>query len=84
MRWVIRHGDRTLTSNGTYVGEGKIQFGQQIVTGPTAFIKQELTAWKSNGRLPADMKPPHNAWKALEFERNGAWARFDTIRSAAV
>jgi hypothetical protein len=83
VRWVIKTPERTLTSCGTYVGEGKIQFGQQIVTGPAAFIKQELTAWKSNGRLPADMKAPSNAWKALEFERHGTWARFDSIRSVA-
>jgi len=84
VRWVIKTLDRTLTSCGLYAGEGKIQFGQQMVKGPCAFIKQELAVWKSNGRLPADMKAPRNAWKALEFERNGAWVRFDAIRSAVV
>lgn len=82
VRWVIKTPDRTLVSSARYATEGRIEFHGAGVIGPAAFIKHELAIWKSNGRLPADMKPPHNAWKALEFERNGAWARFDSIRTA--
>jgi hypothetical protein len=84
VRWDFQIGDRHLTSYGYHAGEGKIRFGETISSSLADFIKKELVIWKSLGRAPQDMKPPHNAWKALEFERNDAWVRFDTIRAAAV
>jgi len=84
VRWVIRDGERTLTSYGHHAGEGKIRFGNSLSKSLADFIKQEHAAWKTLGRIPADMRPPSNAWKALEFQKaDNTWARIDTIRSAA-
>lgn len=82
VRWAFTSGDRNLASYGYHVARGAIRFGQIISRNLAGFIQQELAAWKNLGRVPADMRPPHNAWKALEFERNGAWVRFDSIRTA--
>ena len=82
VRWVFHNGQSHLISNGRHVEWGKILFGKNLSKNLADFIKTELAVWKSLGRVPADMKPPHNAWKALEFERNGAWVRFDAIRTA--
>jgi hypothetical protein len=81
VRWAFSIGGRDLTSNGYHVANGSIRFDQIISSSLADFIKKELAVWKSIGRVPADTLPPHNAWKALEFERNGAWARFDSIRT---
>jgi hypothetical protein len=85
VRWVVRDGERTLTSYGRHAGEGTIQFGHSLSKSLADFIKQELAAWKTLGRLPDETKAPSNAWKVLEFKKaDDTWARFDTIRSAAV
>ena len=81
VRWAFQIGKSHLTSYGHHVGEGQIRFGENISSNLAGFIKKELVIWKSLGRVPQDMNAPHNAWKALEFERNGAWARFDSIRT---
>jgi hypothetical protein len=80
VRWDFKVGDSHYTSCGRHVGQGQILFGEVISSSPVDFIKKELAIWKSLGRVAQDMKPPHNAWKALEFQRNGAWVRFDAIR----
>lgn len=83
VRWTFDIGGNTLTSNGYHVAQGSIRFDKIIFNSPADFIKKELIIWKSHGRVPQDMKPPHNAWKALEFQKaDGTWARFDDIRSA--
>ena len=84
VRWVFHNGQSHLISNGIHVVHGKIRFGETLSKNLADFIKTELAIWKSLGRVPADMKAPHNAWRALEFERNGAWVRFDAIRTAVV
>ena len=84
VRWVFHIGQSHLISNGLHVVHGKIRFGETLSKNLADFIKTELAIWKSLGRVPADMKAPHNAWRALEFERNGAWVRFDAIRTAVV
>jgi len=80
VRWDFNVGDSHYTSCGRHVGQGQILFGEVISSSPADFIKKELAIWKSLGRVAQDMKAPHNAWKALEFQRNGAWVRFDAIR----
>ncbi len=83
VRWTFDIGGNTLTSNGYHVAQGSIRFDKIIFNSPADFIKKELIIWKNHGRVPQDMKPPHNAWKALEFQKaDGTWARFDDIRSA--
>jgi len=85
VRWVIRDGERTLTSYGHHAGEGQIRFGHSLSKSLADFIRQEHAAWKNLGRIPDEAKGPANAWKALEFQKaDNTWARFDTIRSAAV